>query len=54
MFKGAVKGMPKFYKLGYSKLFLMIIFSLSVGAFVSKTFAEFLEDNEIFIPEDDD
>jgi hypothetical protein len=52
--KGAINDIPKWYRFGYLKLFAMIVVSLSLGAYASKSMAEFLEDNEIFIPEDDD
>jgi hypothetical protein len=53
-FKGAVNQVPKWYKFGFIKVLTTISLSLCLGAFISKTGAEFLEDNEIFIPEDDD
>ena len=51
---GAYAEMPKWYKLGILKVLIVISASISLGAFISQTAAEFLEDNEIFIPEDDD
>ena len=51
---GALLPMPKWYKLGMFKLFLMMTASLALGAMISKSFAEFLEDNEIFVPEEED
>jgi len=51
---GAVLPMPKWYKLGLIKVLLAVTASLSLGALISKSFAEFLEDNEIFVPEEED
>ncbi len=51
---GAILNVPKYYKLGVFKLFVTFTFFLLVGAQMSKTGTRFLEENDIFKPEDDD
>lgn len=51
---GGLLPVPKWYKLGLTKVMFMVTVSLSLGALISKSAAEFLEDNEIFVPEEED
>jgi hypothetical protein len=51
---GAYAEMPKWYKLGYLKVITNIIVFIIIGSYISKTTVTFLEENDIFKPEDDD
>jgi len=51
---GAILEMPKWYKLGYLKVITNIIVFILIGSYISKTTVTFLEENDIFKPEDDD
>ena len=51
---GAIKSVPKWYRLGIFKLFVTFTTFLLVGAQMSKSGTRFLEENDIFKPEDDD
>jgi essential MCU regulator, mitochondrial len=37
-----------------SGVFAVVVAGLGVGAYISKNIAAFLEENDLFIPEDDD
>jgi hypothetical protein len=51
---GAIKEMPKWYPLGLIKVILNIIIFIFIGSLISKSAVTFLEENDIFKPEDDD
>jgi hypothetical protein len=51
---GAIVEMPKWYKLGYLKVITNIIVFILIGSYISKATVTFLEENDIFKPEDDD
>ena len=51
---GAVKEIPQWYKLGILKLIATFTAFLMVGAQISKYGTKFLEENDIFKPEEDD
>lgn len=51
---GAIKPMPKVLPFGVVAVFGSIIPGLFIGAAVSKSVANFLEENELFVPSDDD
>lgn len=51
---GAIGDMPRWYKLGILKIILNIVAFVSIGAMISKTAVTFLEENDIFKPEEDD
>jgi hypothetical protein len=51
---GAIAQVPQWYKFGLAKLFLTFTVFLLVGAQLSKTGTKFLEENDIFKPEEDD
>lgn len=44
----------RYHRFGLLKTILTMTAGLAVGAWVSKNFANFLEENELFVPEDDD
>lgn len=51
---GAIKPMPKVLPFGVVAVFASIIPGLFIGAAVSKSVANFLEENDLFVPSDDD
>lgn len=51
---GAIKPQPRVLPFGMIAVFASILPGLFVGAAVSKTVANFLEENELFVPSDDD
>lgn len=51
---GAIKEIPPWYKLGILKLIVTFGAFLMVGAQISKYGTKFLEENDIFKPEEDD
>lgn len=51
---GAIKPMPKVLPFGILSLFASVIPGLFVGAAISKSVANFLEENDLFVPEEDD
>jgi hypothetical protein len=51
---GAIAEMPKWYKLGLIKVLATIVTFMLVGSLISKTVVTFLEENDIFKPEDGD
>lgn len=51
---GAIYGVPTWYKFGIVKLLVTFSAFLLVGAQISKSFVRFLEENDIFKPEDDE
>jgi len=50
---GAVRVKPFISRFGIFKIILTLSASLYTGAMISKTCAAFLEENDIFVPEDD-
>ncbi|VDN97969.1 unnamed protein product [Rodentolepis nana] len=50
---GAIAGAPHITRFGFLKVILTIAPFLFGGAYISKQGAKFLEDNEIFVPEED-
>nr|CAX73879.1 hypothetical protein [Schistosoma japonicum]CAX73880.1 hypothetical protein [Schistosoma japonicum] len=50
---GAVYSRPLTTPLGLVKATCVIVSSICTGAWISRNGAEFLEENEIFVPEDD-
>lgn len=51
---GAIKPMPKVLPFGILALLASVLPGLFVGAAISKSVANFLEENDLFVPEDDD
>jgi hypothetical protein len=51
---GSINPNPKFYRLGLVKVLAAVTAWVLLGSYISQSTAEFLEDNEIFVPEDDD
>lgn len=51
---GAIKPMPKVLPFGIVGLFASVIPGLFIGAAISKSVANFLEENDLFVPDDDD
>jgi hypothetical protein len=51
---GTIQAMPKWYRLGYLKVLLNIVFFIGVGAFISSVTVKMLDENDIFKPEGDD
>lgn len=51
---GAIKPMPKVLQFGAVAIFASVIPGLFVGAVISKSVANFLEENDLFVPSDDD
>ena len=51
---GAIMSMPKWYKLGIIKIIANIIAFVCIGVLISKTVVNFLDENDIFKPEEDD
>lgn len=50
---GCLRSKPPMTKLGILKVSAIVVVSICIGALISKNGAEFLEKNEIFVPEDD-
>ncbi|XP_018649593.1 hypothetical protein Smp_032790 [Schistosoma mansoni] len=50
---GALHCRPLTTPLGLVKITCVVISSICTGAWISRNGAEFLEENEIFVPEDD-
>ena len=51
---GAIAELPQWYRLGILKVLTNIFFFLMIGSMVSKIGTKFLEENDIFKPDDDD
>jgi hypothetical protein len=51
---GAILPVPKWYKFGITKVIVVVTAYILLGSFVSQATAEFLEDNEIFVPDEED
>lgn len=51
---GAIKPMPAILPFGFVGLFCSVIPGLFIGAAISKSVANFLEENDLFVPSDDD
>ncbi|XP_037039873.1 essential MCU regulator, mitochondrial [Bradysia coprophila] len=51
---GAIKPMPKVLPFGFLGLIGSVVPGLFIGAAISKSVANFLEENELFVPSDDD
>lgn len=51
---GAVLPMPKVTSFGLFGVILSVIPGLFIGAAISKSVANFLEENDLFVPSDDD
>lgn len=51
---GAVLPMPKVTSFGLFGIILSVVPGLFIGAAISKSVANFLEENDLFVPSDDD
>ncbi|XP_030387321.1 essential MCU regulator, mitochondrial [Scaptodrosophila lebanonensis] len=51
---GAIKPKPEEMPFGLVAIFCAVIPGLFVGATISKNVANFLEENDLFVPSDDD
>lgn len=51
---GAIKPLPKVIPFGMMGVFASVIPGLFIGAAISKSVANFLEENDLFVPSDDD
>ncbi len=51
---GAIRPMPKVLPFGFLGLVGSVVPGLFIGAAISKSVANFLEENELFVPSDDD
>jgi len=51
---GAIRPMPKVLPFGFLGLIGSVVPGLFIGAAISKSVANFLEENELFVPSDDD
>lgn len=51
---GAIRAMPKVLPFGFFGLLGSVLPGLFIGAAISKSVANFLEENELFVPSDDD
>lgn len=51
---GAFKPMPAVNSFGILGIFCSVIPGLFIGAAISKNVANFLEENDLFVPSDDD
>lgn len=51
---GAIRPMPKILPFGLMGLFGSVVPGLLIGAAISKSVANFLEENDLFVPSDDD
>lgn len=51
---GAIRPMPKVLPFGFVGLVCSVVPGLFIGAAISKSVANFLEENDLFVPSDDD
>jgi hypothetical protein len=51
---GAIGEMPLWYRFGFLKVLACVVVSVLLGSVISKSFTTFLEENDIFKPEDED
>ncbi|XP_055904944.1 essential MCU regulator, mitochondrial [Eupeodes corollae] len=51
---GALKPRPETMPLGWVGAMCLVVPGLLIGAAISKSVANFLEENELFVPDDDD
>lgn len=51
---GAIKRMPDVVPFGVFGVFLTVLIGLSIGATISKNIANFLEENDLFVPDDEE
>lgn len=51
---GTILSFPERESFGLVKVCLAVVPGLLIGAQISKTMANFLEENELFVPSDDD
>lgn len=51
---GAIRPMPKILPFGLVGLVGSVVPGLLIGAAISKSVANFLEENDLFVPSDDD
>ncbi|CAG9808723.1 unnamed protein product [Chironomus riparius] len=51
---GALKAMPPVNAFGILGVFCTMIPGILLGAIISKNIASFLEENDLFVPEDED
>lgn len=51
---GTVLPMPKVLPFGFIGVLCSVIPGLFIGAAISKSIANFLEENDLFVPSDDD
>ena len=51
---GAIEQIPKWYRLGILKVIANIFFFVMLGSMISKVSTKFLEENDIFKPDDED
>lgn len=51
---GAIRPMPKVLPFGFLGVIGSVVPGLFIGAAISKSVANFLEENELFVPSDDD
>ena len=51
---GAIAALPKWYRFGLAKVCATIVLFVLVGSYISKAGVRFLEENDIFKPEEDD
>lgn len=51
---GAIRPMPRILPFGFFGLICSVIPGLFIGAAISKSVANFLEENDLFVPSDDD
>lgn len=51
---GAIRPMPKVMSFGLFGVLLSVVPGLFIGAAISKSVANFLEENDLFVPSDDD
>lgn len=51
---GAIRPMPKILPFGMVSVVCSVIPGLFIGAAISKSVANFLEENDLFVPSDDD
>lgn len=51
---GAIRPMPKVMSFGMLGVLLSVVPGLFIGAAISKSVANFLEENDLFVPSDDD
>ncbi|CAO1434577.1 unnamed protein product [Diamesa serratosioi] len=51
---GAMKPMPLIQPFGMTGIIFTVVPGLLIGALISKNIANFLEENDLFVPSDDD